>query len=521
VALAGLDPKCSADGTQRAVQVRPLSDDTVRFAVTCPTPVVDTTTTLPGYQLRNAWGAIAAGRVTLTISLDMGAYNDPAVNGTGPDDIYALQGSTRYDSTALRFVSAANVSGSGLQNLAAGGGRRGEVQWANFTTLTAPQTGLHGVAVITFDVIATTGTAATRTEVSIAQSRSEADLLPHLAVREAVLAVSGGGGNRPPTAEANGPYSGAAGSAASFSSNGSGDTDGSIASFVWSFGDGGTAATANPTHTYAAGGSYTVRLTVTDNAGATATDSATAVITAGGGGGNQPPVAQAGGPYFGTAGTPVLFSGAGSSDPDGSVVGYAWSFGDGGTGTGVAPQHVYSAAGTFVATLTVTDNQGATAQATANVNVAASGGGTPFVWSSSWSGTPQRDSIVTLTVQLDLSTDIPETPGAEELQSFVVDSLRWNPAVLQYFAYNHGPGGYGSVQTSIIPDGRLIIQGSLGATNRSGVITIATIRFKVLAAAGASTTTSTALGALTGTAATGGFSYRSRVRIQEATLTTQ
>jgi len=491
----------------------------VRFAVTCPTPGVDTTT-IPGYQLRNSWSAVTAGRVTLTISVDMGAYNDPSVNGTDPDDIYALQGSTRYDSTALRFVSAANVSGSGLQNLAAGGSRRGEVQWANFTTLSAPQTGMQGIAVITFDVLATAGTAATRTEVSIAQSRTEADLLPHVAVREAILSLSGGaGGNRPPTAEANGPYSGTVGTPVSFASSGSADPDGSVASYAWSFGDGGTAATANPTHSYAAAGSYLVRLTVTDNGGATATDSATATITDGGGGGNRPPVAQAGGPYFGTVGTPVLFSGAGSADPDGSIAGYAWSFGDGATGSGVAPQHTYAAAGTYTATLTVTDNLGATGQATASVNVATAGGSTPFVWSSTWSGTPQKDSIVVLTVQLDLSTDIPETPGAEELQSFVVDSLKWNPAVLQYFAYNHGPGGYGSVQSST-PDGRLIIQGSLGPANRTGVITIATIRFKVLAA-GASTTTSTVLGALTGTAATGGFSYRSRVRIQEATLTTQ
>jgi PKD repeat protein len=451
----------------------------------------------------------------------MGAYNDPSVNGAGPDDIYALQGSTRYDSTALRFVSAANVAGSGLQNLAAGGSRKGYVQWANFSTLSALQTGQHGIAVITFEVLGTTGTTATHTEVSVAQSKSEADLLPHVAVREAVLSLSGGaGGNRPPSAEANGPYAGTVGTPVGFTANGSADPDGSVASYAWSFGDGGNAATATPTHSYAAAGSYTVRVTVTDNGGATATDSATATITAGGGGGNQPPVAQAGGPYFGTTGAPVLFSGAGSSDPDGSIAAHAWSFGDGATGTGVAPQHVYSAAGTFVATLTVTDNQGATAQATASVNVATAGGSTPFVWSSSWSGTPQKDSLVTLTVQLDLSTDIPETPGAEELQSFVVDSLKWNPAVLQYFAYNHGPGGYGSVQTSI-PDGRLIIQGSLGAANRGGVITIATIRFKVLANPGASTTTSTALGALTGTAATGSFSYRSRVRIQEATLTTQ
>jgi PKD repeat protein len=75
---------------------------------------------------------------------------------------------------------------------------------------------------------------------------------------------------------------------------------------------------------------------------------------------NQPPVARAGGPYSGTAGQPVAFNGSTSSDPDGSIVSYQWSFGDGGTATGATPSHTYAAAGSFTVTLTVTDNGGAT-----------------------------------------------------------------------------------------------------------------------------------------------------------------
>lgn len=56
----------------------------------------------------------------------------------------------------------------------------------------------------------------------------------------------------------------------------------------------------------------------------------------------------------------VSFDGSGSTDPDGTVASYAWNFGDGQTGTGPTAQHVYGAAGTYTATLTVTDNQGAT-----------------------------------------------------------------------------------------------------------------------------------------------------------------
>ena len=60
----------------------------------------------------------------------------------------------------------------------------------------------------------------------------------------------------------------------------------------------------------------------------------------------------------------------GSSDPDGTVAGYAWTFGDGGTATGPTPMHAFDAAGSYHITLTVTDNSGGTATATQTVNVA-------------------------------------------------------------------------------------------------------------------------------------------------------
>ncbi len=75
--------------------------------------------------------------------------------------------------------------------------------------------------------------------------------------------------NQAPTASANGPYSGAAGSAVAFSSAGSTDPDGTITGWLWSFGDGQTSTAANPSHTYASAGSYNVTLTVTDDQGAT------------------------------------------------------------------------------------------------------------------------------------------------------------------------------------------------------------------------------------------------------------
>ncbi len=85
------------------------------------------------------------------------------------------------------------------------------------------------------------------------------------------------GNNVAPTANANGPYSGATGASIAFSSAGSSDTDGTIASYSWNFGDGSSSSSANPTHSYSVAGTYTVTLTVTDNDNAT--DSATASVT--------------------------------------------------------------------------------------------------------------------------------------------------------------------------------------------------------------------------------------------------
>src|SRR5205823_7548933 len=78
------------------------------------------------------------------------------------------------------------------------------------------------------------------------------------------------------------------GRACSFSDQSS-DPDGSIASWQWTFGDGTSGSTAqNPSHTYSAGGSYTVTLTVKDNQNASSSPvSHTVQVTAP----NQPPTA--------------------------------------------------------------------------------------------------------------------------------------------------------------------------------------------------------------------------------------
>jgi PKD repeat protein len=95
------------------------------------------------------------------------------------------------------------------------------------------------------------------------------------------LPTSGGGGsNVAPTAIANGPYNTSINTGVAFSSNGSADSDGSIASYSWNFGDGSSASTsANPNHTYITAGTYNATLTVTDNEGASTTSTAQVTVS--------------------------------------------------------------------------------------------------------------------------------------------------------------------------------------------------------------------------------------------------
>jgi PKD repeat protein len=74
-----------------------------------------------------------------------------------------------------------------------------------------------------------------------------------------------------PALSANGTISGTAPFTVNFVGNNSRDPDGLIAGYLWDFGDGTTSILSNVTKTYQAAGNYTARLTVTDNAGATAT----------------------------------------------------------------------------------------------------------------------------------------------------------------------------------------------------------------------------------------------------------
>ncbi len=200
----------------------------------------------------------------------------------------------------------------------------------------------------------------------------------------------GGGGNEPPLAVAGADLVGDAGEVLAFNASASGDPDGTIIAYQWDFGDGSTAVGLSATHAYASGGSYTVTLTVIDDAAARATDALLATI-------NALPIADAGPARTGVVGEALAFDGGGSEDPDGTIASYAWDFGDGSRGEGQQVSHLWATAGTWTLTLRVTDDDGARGEATAVVVITedggagGTGGGGAGGGGSGGSGTPGPD----------------------------------------------------------------------------------------------------------------------------------
>ena len=155
----------------------------------------------------------------------------------------------------------------------------------------------------------------------------------------------------------------------SFNASSSSDTDGSITSYQWDFKDGDTGTGQTVNHTFSSTGSYSVKLTVTDNDGAT--DSLTKTITVTDSiVSNQSPTASfTANPTSGVAPLEVSFNASNSSDSDGSITSYAWDFKDGETGNGEIISHTFSSIGSYNVELTVTDDKGATDSLTKTITV--------------------------------------------------------------------------------------------------------------------------------------------------------
>ncbi len=126
---------------------------------------------------------------------------------------------------------------------------------------------------------------------------------------------------------------------------------GTPTSWVWHFGDGsGPVSTRNPSHTYAAAGTYTVTLTVTNAFGVSASTSQFVTVSLG-----SPPAADF---TFQSSGLNVAFLDASTGSP----TSWSWDFGDGSSSTAQNPRHTYAAAGTYNVTLTVANSAGSSSK---------------------------------------------------------------------------------------------------------------------------------------------------------------
>jgi PKD repeat protein len=248
------------------------------------------------------------------------------------------------------------------------------------------------------------------------------------------LGGGGGGTNQPPVANFSFTTSGLT---ASFT-DASSDSDGTIASRSWSFGDGGTSTATNPSHTYAAAGTYTVTLTVTDDDGAPNSKSQPVTVTSGGGGGSQQLFGNTGF-ESGTSSAPwTLSSGVANNDttdePAHAGSWDAWMDGYGRTHTDTASQRVTIPSGYSSATLQyylhvdTSETTGSTAYDTLKVQVTNTSG-TVLATLATWSNLNHANGYVVHTSSMTPyigQTVIVKFTGTEDVSlqtSFVLDDV--------------------------------------------------------------------------------------------------
>ena len=202
--------------------------------------------------------------------------------------------------------------------------------------------------------------------------------------------------NHVPTALATAtPLTGLAPLSVTFSGSESTDSDGSIASYAWSFPDGTTQSGASVTKQFINPGAYNVRLTVTDNEGAMSEVVVMVTVTRPL---SSPTASFTYSPTSGDIPLAVSFDGTTSTDPDGSLTSYEWIFSDGMTLAGSTAQRTFTEVGTYQVSLRVTDNDGLTHQ-TGQFAIAATQSNLPPVMGGNQSFSAKENMPFTLTLK--------------------------------------------------------------------------------------------------------------------------
>lgn len=139
-----------------------------------------------------------------------------------------------------------------------------------------------------------------------------------------------------------------------------------ITSYAWSFGDGSSGAGRTTTKTFASANTFSVTLTVTNDRGVSASVTQAVTVDAA----SAPAAAFNFSPASPGTSETVFFNASASLPAQGRTISaYRWTFGDGGTASGITTSHAYVTAGTYTVTLTVTDDLGQPATTTQSVVV--------------------------------------------------------------------------------------------------------------------------------------------------------
>ncbi len=128
--------------------------------------------------------------------------------------------------------------------------------------------------------------------------------------------------------------------------------------FAWDFGDGATSAEEKPTHTYAAAGTFTVKLTVTNKIGEKGSAEQTITVAEAV---DLPPTVTApvANPANPEVGVEVTFTSTATAPAGDPVTGWEWEFGDGETSTSASPVgHTYATSGVFTVRVRAKNDKG-------------------------------------------------------------------------------------------------------------------------------------------------------------------
>lgn len=156
-----------------------------------------------------------------------------------------------------------------------------------------------------------------------------------------------------------------------FNAAASTDSDGTIVSYEWDFGDGSTGTGQKTEHRYNKAGAYAVVLVVRDNSGNHGTANQAVTVQAG----SDPTASFEYSPANPVVNQDIHFDASASSDPDGTIQSYSWNLGDGSTASGRTITHRYAGAGQYTVVLVVTDNSGNTG--TTDKSITVTGGQAP------------------------------------------------------------------------------------------------------------------------------------------------